>query len=61
MLRMVSILTLTFWEDLQYEKWSNDKGTGHVAHTLRREMQIGIWWGKLTIRDHLEELGLDGR
>jgi hypothetical protein len=58
---MVSILTLILWEDLQYENLSNDKGTGHVAHTLRMEMQIGIWWGRLNIRDHLEELGLDGR
>jgi len=28
--------------------------TGHVAYT-------GFWWGNLRERDHLEDLGVDGR
>ena len=25
------------------------------------EMHIGFWWGDLRERDHMEDLGLDGR
>jgi hypothetical protein len=27
----------------------------------RREMHTGFWWGNLKFRDHLENLGVDGR
>jgi hypothetical protein len=31
-------------------------------HILGRgEMCIGLWWGNLRERDHLEALGIDGR
>lgn len=45
-------------KNVQIEK---DDGAGYVAFTLRREVQIGIWWGRLDIRARLEELGLDER
>jgi hypothetical protein len=34
---------------------------GHVARWGRGEAYIGIWWGNLRERDHLEDPGLDGR
>jgi hypothetical protein len=27
----------------------------------RRGVHIGFWWGNLSERDHLEDLGVDGR
>jgi hypothetical protein len=27
----------------------------------RGKVHIGFWWGNLTERDHLEDLGVDGR
>jgi len=27
----------------------------------KSEMHMGFWWGNLKIRDHLEDLGRDGR
>jgi hypothetical protein len=27
----------------------------------RGEVHIGFWWGDLRERDHLEDLGIDGR
>ena len=24
-------------------------------------MRTGFWWGDLTVRDHLEDIGVDGR
>jgi hypothetical protein len=46
---------------MKNDQIEKDKGARYVARTLRREVQIGIWWGKLDIRDHLEKSGLDGR
>jgi hypothetical protein len=34
---------------------------GHVARTRKFERFAVFWWGNLTERDHLEELGVDGR
>jgi len=34
---------------------------GHVAHTGRGEVYTGFRWGNLRERDHLEDLGVDGR
>jgi hypothetical protein len=35
---------------------------GHVACIReRRGIYIGVWWGNLRERDHLEDLGIDGR
>jgi len=34
---------------------------GHVAHMRRGELYIGFWWGNLGERDHLEDIGIDGR
>ena len=33
----------------------------HVARTGIGEVYIGLWWGNLRERDHLEDSGLDGR
>ena len=33
----------------------------HVARMGRREMHTEFWWGNLTDRDHLEDLGVDGK
>jgi hypothetical protein len=33
----------------------------HVAHTGVRKQHTGCWWGNLRERDHLEDLGIDGR
>jgi hypothetical protein len=27
----------------------------------RGEVYAGFWWGDLRVRDHLEDLGVDGR
>jgi len=32
----------------------------HLAH-MEGEMHTGIWWGNEKERDHLEDLGTDGR
>jgi hypothetical protein len=29
--------------------------------TWSRQWHLGCWWGNLTGRDHLEDLGIDGR
>jgi hypothetical protein len=34
---------------------------GHVARMGRGEVHTGFWWGDLRGRDHLEDLGVDGR
>jgi hypothetical protein len=34
---------------------------GHVARTGDRKVHTGIWWGYLRERDHLEEVGVDGK
>ena len=36
-----------------------DRWAGNVCG--RGEMHTGFWWGDLRERDHLEEIGLDGR
>jgi len=36
-------------------------GTGHVAHMGRGEVHARFRWGNLRERDHLEDLGVDGR
>jgi len=33
----------------------------HVARRRRGAVHIGFWWGNLRERDHLNDLGLDGR
>jgi hypothetical protein len=30
-------------------------------HVWEGEVHIGLWWGDLKERDHLEDLGVDGR
>ena len=37
----------------------DDLSMWHVWETA--EVQTGFWWGDLTERDHLENLGVDGR
>jgi hypothetical protein len=37
-------------------KWAR-----HVARMGRTEVYTGFWWGNLRERDHLGDLGLDGR
>jgi hypothetical protein len=27
----------------------------------RREVHAGFWWGNLEVKDHLNDLGIDGR
>jgi len=34
---------------------------GNVARMERGEAYTGLWWGDLRERDHLEDLGVDGR
>jgi hypothetical protein len=35
---------------------------GHVAHTGGKiEMHMRFWWGNLMKREHLEDMGIDGR
>jgi hypothetical protein len=34
---------------------------GHVARTETGEVHEVFWWGDLRERDHLEDLGVDGR
>jgi hypothetical protein len=34
---------------------------GHVARMgERRDVHIRFWWGNLRVRDHLEDVGVDG-
>jgi hypothetical protein len=33
----------------------------HVARMRKGEVHIGFWWGNLRERDHLKDLGIDGR
>jgi hypothetical protein len=35
-------------------------GAGSI-YCGRGEVHTGFWWGKLTLRDHLEDPGVDGR
>jgi len=42
-------------------KWRRLRWAGHVARMGRGEVYTGFWWGNLRERDHLGELGLDGR
>jgi hypothetical protein len=35
--------------------------TGHVARMGRGDVYIGLWWGNMKERDHLEDPGVDGR
>jgi hypothetical protein len=32
-----------------------------MFHTCGGEVHTGIWWGNLRERDHLDDLGIDGR
>ena len=32
-----------------------------MGHVWETEVHSGFWWGNLSERDHLENLGLDGR
>jgi hypothetical protein len=34
---------------------------GHVARMEDRRMHTEFWWGDLRKKDHLEDLGIDGR
>jgi L-alanine-DL-glutamate epimerase-like enolase superfamily enzyme len=34
---------------------------GHVACTAEREISTGFWWGNLRERDHLKDLGKEGK
>ena len=36
-------------------------GRGHVACMGDRRGAYGVWWGDLKERDHLEDVGIDGR
>jgi hypothetical protein len=33
---------------------------GHVAVWGRRQVHTGVAWGDIRVRDHLENLGIDG-
>jgi len=33
----------------------------HEACMGKGEVHKGFWWGNLRVRDHLEEMGVDGR
>jgi hypothetical protein len=34
---------------------------GYAANRGRAEMHTGVWWENLKERDHLEDLGIEGR
>jgi len=34
---------------------------GHVARVGREEVYAGFWWETLMERDHLKDLGVDGK
>jgi hypothetical protein len=34
---------------------------GHIAHTEKREIHTGFWWGDLREGDYLGYPGVDGR
>ena len=42
-------------------KWRIMRCAGHVARTGDRRDAYRFWWGSLRERDHLEDLGADGR
>jgi len=35
--------------------------SGHVARVGRGDVYTGLWWVNLRERDHLEDLGVEGR
>ena len=37
------------------------KWAGHVARVGERKGYTGFWWRYLMERDHLEDLGIDGK
>ena len=39
----------------------SDTRGGHVARMGERRVYTGLWWRIIRERDHLEDLGVDGR
>jgi len=42
-------------------KIEKNEMAGHVARMGRREMYMGFWWGNMSVRENLEDPGVDGR
>ena len=40
---------------------NNDVGGACSTYGTRGEEHVGFWWGNLKARDHLEDLGIDGK